>query len=140
MDVLVVLKRWQDLTQKKIQKKLFKIFKSNGSGITVECILIVADFLDVTFDLKSVTYYPYRARNNELLNINKYSNHLSSVVDQTPSMISNWISESSCNKNDFDKAAPDYNISFKNSGFNDNVAYILTQSKRRTYYFVLIIW
>ena len=73
----------------KIQKKLFKIFKSNGLGITVECILIVTDFLDVTFDLKSATYYPYRARNNELLNINKYSNHLSSLVDQTPSMISN---------------------------------------------------
>ena len=39
----------------KIKKKLFKIFKSNGLSITVECNLIVTDFLDVTFDLKSAT-------------------------------------------------------------------------------------
>ena len=41
----------------KIKKKLFKIFKSNGLRITVECNLIVTDILDVTFDLKSATYY-----------------------------------------------------------------------------------
>ena len=39
----------------KIKKKLFKIFKSNRLSITVECSLIVTDFLDVTFDLKSAT-------------------------------------------------------------------------------------
>ena len=44
----------------KIKQKLFKIFKSNGLSITVECNLIVTDFLDVTFDLKSATYYPFR--------------------------------------------------------------------------------
>ena len=44
----------------KIKKKLFKIFKYNGLSITVECNLIVTDFLDVTFDLKSATYYPFR--------------------------------------------------------------------------------
>ena len=44
----------------KISKKLFKIFKSIGSSITVECNIIVTDVLDVTFDLKSGTYYPCR--------------------------------------------------------------------------------
>ena len=39
----------------KVKKKLFKIFKSNGLSITVECNLIVTDFLDVIFDLKSAT-------------------------------------------------------------------------------------
>ena len=34
----------------KIKKKIFKIFKSNGLSITLECNLIVTDFLDVTFD------------------------------------------------------------------------------------------
>ena len=37
----------------KIKKKLFKIFKCNRQSITVECNLIVTDFLDVSFDLKS---------------------------------------------------------------------------------------
>ena len=42
----------------KIRKKLFKIFKSIGSSLTVECNkcnMIVTDFLDVSFDLKSGT-------------------------------------------------------------------------------------
>ena len=91
----------------KIKKNLFKIFKSNGLGITEECNLIFTDILDVTFDLKSATYYPYRKPNNELLYINKHSNHPSSIINQIQSMISNQISQNSCDKNHFDKAAPD---------------------------------
>ena len=52
----------------KIRKKLFKIFKSIGSSLTVECNkcnMIVTDSLDVSFDLKSGTYYPYRKPNNK---------------------------------------------------------------------------
>ena len=116
----------------KIKKKLFKIFKCNGLSITVECNLIVTDFLDVTFDLKSATYYPYRKPNNELLYINKHSNHSPSIINQIPSMISNRISQNSCDKNHFDKAAPDYNIALKNSRFNENVTYIPSPFKRQT--------
>ena len=79
----------------KIKKKIFKIFKSNGLSITVEYNLIVKEFLDVTFDLKSATYYPYRKPNNELLYINKRPNHPLSIIDQIPPMISNQISENS---------------------------------------------
>ena len=42
------------------------------------------------------------------------------------------ISENSCDKNHFDKAAPDNNIALKNSAFNNNVTYIPSQSKRQT--------
>ena len=59
---------------KKIKKKLSKIFKSNRLSVTVECNLIVKDFLDATFDLKSATYYPYKKANYKLLYRNKHSN------------------------------------------------------------------
>ena len=116
----------------KIKKKLFKIFKSNGIYITVESNLTVTDFLDVTFDLKSATYYPYRKPNNELLHINIHSNHPPSIINQIPSIISNRIPENSSDRNHFDKAAPDYNIAPKNSEFNENVTYIPSPSKRQT--------
>ena len=116
----------------RIKKKIIKIFKSNGLNITVECNLIVTDFLDVTFDLKSGTYYPYRKPNNELLYINKHSNHPPSIIRQIPSMISKRISENSCDKNHFDKAAPDYNIALKNSGYNEAIKYIPIQPKRQS--------
>ena len=47
-------------------------------------------------------------------------------------MISNRISENSSDKNHLDKAAPDYNIALKNSGFDQNVTYIASPSKRQT--------
>ena len=98
----------------------------------VKCNSIVTDFLDVTFDLKSATCYPYRKPKNELLFINKHSNHPPSIINQIPSMVSNRISENSCDKNHFDKAAPDYNIALKNSRFNENVTYIPSPFKCQT--------
>ena len=48
----------------RIKKKICKIVKENGLNITVACNLAITNFLDFTFDLKSVTYYPYRKQNN----------------------------------------------------------------------------
>ena len=47
-------------------------------------------------------------------------------------MISKRISENSCDKNHFDKAAPDYNIALKNSGYNEAIKYIPSQPKRQS--------
>ena len=58
-----VSKTFQVRNQRKL-KKMCKIFKENRLNITVECNLAITDFLDVTFDLKSGTYYPYRKQNN----------------------------------------------------------------------------
>ena len=47
-------------------------------------------------------------------------------------MISNRISQNSCDKNHFHKGAPDYNTALKNSGFNEDVTYITSPSKCQT--------
>ena len=47
-------------------------------------------------------------------------------------MITNRISENSCDKNHFDKAALDYNIALKLSGLNENFTYLPNPSKRQT--------
>ena len=97
----------------KIKKKMRKIFKEDGLNITVECNLALTDFLDVTFDLKSGTYYPYRKQNNEILYIHKESNHPPSIIKQIPSMISKRVSDISCDSDHFNKTAPDYNAALK---------------------------
>ena len=97
----------------KIKKKMCKIFKEDGLNITVECNLALTDFLDVTFDLKSGTYYPYRKQNNEILYIHKQSNHPPSIIKQIPSMISKRVSDISCDSDHFNKTAPDYNTALK---------------------------
>ena len=72
----------------RVKKKLCKIFKQSGLSITVECNLQITGFLDVTFDLRTDKYYPYRKDNNQLLYINKQSNHPPSIIKQIPSMVS----------------------------------------------------
>ena len=94
-----------------------KIFKENRSNITVECNLVITNFLDVTFDLKSGTYYVYRKQSNEILYIHKQSNHPLSIIKQIPLMISKRVSDISCDSDHFNKAAPDYNTTLKKSGF-----------------------
>ena len=115
----------------KIKKKLCKIFKKHGLNITVECNLQITDFLDVIFDLQTGKYYPNRKVNNELLYIHKQSNHPLSITKQIPAMINKRISNISCDKECFDKAAPVYNNALKNSGFNENIKFTARHPKRR---------
>ena len=82
----------------KIKKKLCKILKNHGLSITVECHLRITDFLDVTFDLRTGKYYPYRKVNSELSYIQKQSNHPPSITKQISAMISKRISNISCDK------------------------------------------
>ena len=115
----------------KIKKKICKIFKENRLNITVECNLTITDILDVTFDLKSGTYYPYRKQNNEIFYIHNQSNHPPSIIKQIPSMISKRISDISCDSDHFNKASPDYNTALKKSRFNENIKYSPRQLKQR---------
>ena len=48
-----------------LRKTLFQIFKSCDLKITVDCNLAQADFLDVTLNLVSENFWPYRKPNNK---------------------------------------------------------------------------
>ena len=115
----------------KVKKKLWKIFKESRLSIDVECNLQITDFLDVTFDLRTDKYYLYRKDNNQLLYINKQSSHPPTITKKLPSMISRRISDISCKKEYFDKAAPAYNNALKISGFNENIEFTSTIPLRR---------
>ena len=124
----------------KVKKEVCKIFKQSGLSITVECNLQITDFLDVTFDLRTDKYYPYRKDNNQLLYINKQSNHPPTIIKQIPSMVRKKISDISCTKECFNKAAPAYNNALKFSGFNENIQFTLTPPQPRTNRNRTIIW
>ena len=86
-DGLSCFQNLSGLESEKIKKKLCKIFKKHGFNIAVECNLRITDFLDVTFDLRTGKYYPYRKVNNKLLYIHKQSNHPPSITKQIPAVI-----------------------------------------------------
>jgi hypothetical protein len=70
------------------RKKIIKVFQDNGLQITIEANLKCTDFLDVTFDLTTGKYYPFRKPNDTPLYIHAESNHPPNIVKQLPLMIS----------------------------------------------------
>lgn len=70
-DILGCLQSLSGPESQKVKKKLCKIFKQSGVGITVECNLPITDFVDVTFDLPTGKYHPHRKVNKDLFHIHK---------------------------------------------------------------------
>ena len=105
--------------------------RENGLNIIVERNLTITNFFDVTFDWKSGTYYPYRKQNNKIMYIHKQTNHPPSTIKQILSMIGKQVSDISCDSDQFNKAAPDYNTALKKNGFNEKIKYSPSKPKQR---------
>ena len=107
----------------KIKKKICKTFKDNGLNITIETNLHSTKYLDVTFNLKTGKYYPYRKQNKSLQYIHKQSNHPLSIIKRITSIISKRLSDISSEKEHFEKAATIYYEVLRNSGFNETLKF-----------------
>ena len=67
-----------------------------------------ANFLDITLNLTTESYKPYRKPNDQPLYIDKYSNHPRHIIKTLPDTISKRISELCSTKKDFEEAVPIY--------------------------------
>ena len=111
------------------RKRLCDIFKACGLKVTVDILMTQTDFLDVTFDLPSGKYWPYRKPNDHPLYIHAKSSHPPTVLKNLPSMIGNRLASISCDKQKFDQAKPDYEEALHKSGFNSKLEYSLPVSQ-----------
>ena len=107
----------------RIRKDVIALFKEEWISITIETNLIETDFLDVTFNLATKEYFPFRKANNTPLYINAFSNHPPTIIKQLPKMINKRISNLSCNKEKFDKLKSIYESARKDSGHFLSVSY-----------------
>lgn len=133
-DGLAIFSNLTPLKAERAKKDLVEIFKKNDLRITVDANLKIVDFLDVTLNLKTNTYYPFRKPNDMPLYIHKNSNHPEQIIRQLPDMINRRICQLSCNKNEYDKAKPTYEKALKESGFDEKMEYKKyekSKSKRR---------
>ena len=87
----------------RIRKDIIALFKEEGLPITIETNFTKTDFLDVSFNLATKKYFPFRKANNTPLYINAFSNHPPTIIKQLPKRINKRISDLSCNKEEFDK-------------------------------------
>ena len=139
-DGLAAVKSTSGPVLDKMRKNIITLFKSKGLGITIDTSLIETDFLDVTFNLTTGKFFPYRKPNNIPLYINVKSNHPPSIIKDLPKMINKRLSDLSCNKEEFDKAKPLYEKSLHESGYKTSMSYAQTEVKKSRNRSRNIIW
>ena len=123
-DGLAIIKNKSARLADKTRKELHKAVEQFGLKITAESNLHVVNFLDVTFDLSTGKYKPYRKPNDDPLYINKHSNHPPSILRQLPTSINKRISTLSSDKQTFEDAAPAYQNALGHSNFSHKLEYI----------------
>ena len=113
------------------KKKIIQIFKQHKLAITVSTGMNSVDYLDIEFDLKKRVYKPFKKPNSEPLYVHRDSNHPPSVLKQIPNGIARRLSDVSASKEIFDQAAPEYENSLQNSGFQEKLEYLPEREPRR---------
>ena len=77
------------------------------------------NFLDVTFNLNTNTYEPYRKESDVTAYVNIRSNHPPSVLNQIPNSINARLNVNSSNKEVFYQNTDVYQRALKSSGYNE---------------------
>ena len=101
----------------RVRKEIIELFKREGLSITCEANLCVTDYLDVTFNMDTGKYQPFRKENNTPLYINTKSNHPATVKSEIPNMVGNRLSDLSCDEEAFNRAKGIYEAALRDSGF-----------------------
>ena len=78
---------------------------------------------DVTFNLRNVSYQPYKKRNDELKYINVFSNHPPHILKQITTTISDSFSRNSSGEFFFNESKHQYEETLKKSGFKTKITY-----------------
>ena len=106
-----------------IKKEMCKIFIHNSLQITIETNKKVVDFLDITLDLRTVIYEPYKKPNSNLTYILKQSNHPPSIIKNLPKSIIKRLSANSKKAQIFNEACLSYTEALKKNGYNTNLQF-----------------
>ena len=83
-------------------------------------------------DIKTEKHWPFRKLNDHQLCININSNYPLSIKKALPNMISNRLSELSCNLDNNKKAIPPYKNAIKQSGYKDDLIFREAQPKKKS--------
>ena len=122
-DGLAILKDSSGPTAERTRKKIIKNFQEHGLKITADSNLVETNFLDVTLNLKSGKYWPFRKPNNSPLYVHTQSNQPPMIKKQLPSMLAKRLSNLSCNHKEFAKAIPEHEEAMRKSGHKSEIKY-----------------
>ena len=133
-DGLAILENASGPSSKRIKKRIIKLFQHHGLKIIAEINLVQTNFLDVTFDLRSGRYWPFRKPNDQPLYIHRLSNHPPVINKQLPLMLAARLSQLSCDSKEFSNAVSEYEEAMHPSGHTGKLEYadnLDTKKKKR---------
>ena len=122
-DGLLILRGLPGPATERLNKKIKNIFQRYGLKITTETNLILIDFLDITLNLASRRYWPYRKPNDNPLYVHARSNHPPCIKKQLPSNLERRVSQLSCDAEAFHKASPVYEEALRKSEYPASLTY-----------------
>ena len=109
------------------RKSLNETFHQFGLKITCEVSHHLAHFLDVTLDLNSNRFVPYRKPLNTTQYVDSRSNHPPSIIKHIPQSINTRISSLSSDQKAYDQSKPFYEEALKQSNFKETLHYTTHQ-------------
>ena len=108
----------------RIRKEIIEVFKNLGLNITIQINLKVVDFLDVSLNLSTESFYPYRKPNDRPMYIHRQSNHPPNIIKNIPSSISRRLTDISSDSAAFEDARQLYDNALRESGFSEQVEFL----------------
>ena len=123
-DGLGVLRKSPGSKADRIRKDIIKVFADLGLRITIQTNLKVADFLDLSLNLSTESFYPFRKPNDQPLYIHHQSNHPPNIIRNLPASISRHLTDISSSKDVFADAKPLYDKALRESGFSAETEYL----------------
>ena len=114
-----------------LRKKLHKLFTPLGLNITVNSGTKQVDFLDVTLDLTTGTFQPYRKETAPPVYVHRKSNHPPSITKNIPEMIEKRINSRCSNEQAFNKHKGTYEAALRKSGYTRDLKYNATPAQKK---------
>ena len=107
----------------RLRKDITKFFKTHKLQITTNTNIKIVNFLDVTLNLTTGCFKPFRKETNLPCYINTKSCHPPNIIKQLPLMIEKRISDLSSNETLFNEEKDLYNTALKTAGYKHNIQY-----------------
>eukprot|EP00117_Sycon_ciliatum_P010892 scpid56109/ scgid2016/ len=107
-DGLATLKGASGSVADRTRKNIVSVFKSFGLRITIDTNIKTTNFLDVTLDLTTGAYKPYRKPGDTPLYLNMASNHPPTIIKNLPKSINKRLTSISASEDIFEEAKPIY--------------------------------
>ena len=109
-----------------MKKIIIKMLKEVGFQLEIKTNLLTLkkiDFLDVTFNLMTGLYTPYKKPNDSLLYINTSSDHPLQIIKQLTNSINKRLCENSANEQVFNTIKQEHQNASHKSGYKSSLKY-----------------